>query len=296
MLLDDLAKKNLIHPPRWLPNNTVLLCVMGSQAYGVSTEASDQDIYGVCVPPKELVFPHLAGEIPGFGRQIQRFDLWQEHHVQDPDKSVEHDFAVYSIVKYMQLCMENNPNMLDSLSVPRNCVIHSTAIGEMIRASRKTFFHKGCYHKLRGYAYAQLSKIRNKTNSLNPKRAADIEKNGMDTKFAYHVARLALECEQILETHDLDIQRDRELLKSIRRGEWTFNRLDQWFQDKEKTLEELYVTSTLRPHPDEPRIKQLLIDSLEQHFGNLDAAIARAPELDSLVNDTEAVLSRYRTK
>jgi hypothetical protein len=36
--------------------------------------------------------------------------------------------------------------------------------------------------------------------------------------------------------------------------------------------------------------------SLEQHYGNLDAAIARAPELDSLVNDMEAVLSRYRTK
>ena len=128
MILTDLSKKNLIHPPRWLPQNTVLLMIMGSQAYGVSTDASDQDIYGVCIPPKEMVFPHLAGEIPGFGTQIQRFEIWQEHHVQDPNKAVEHDFAVYGVVKYLQLCMENNPNMIDSLFVPRNCIIHSTAI------------------------------------------------------------------------------------------------------------------------------------------------------------------------
>jgi predicted nucleotidyltransferase len=54
---------------------------MGSQAYGVNTDTSDLDIYGVCIPPKEMIFPHLAGEIPGFGQQIQRFEMWQEHKV-----------------------------------------------------------------------------------------------------------------------------------------------------------------------------------------------------------------------
>lgn len=163
MLLQDLAKKNLIHPPRWLPDNCIRLTVMGSQAYGVSNDASDQDIYGVCIPPKELVFPHLAGEIPGFGRQIQRFEVWQEHHVQDPSKGVEHDFAVYGIVKYFQLCMENNPNMIDSLFVPRTCVIHSTAIGELIQDNRHRFLHKGAWHKFKGYAYSALNKLRGKT-------------------------------------------------------------------------------------------------------------------------------------
>jgi RNA repair pathway DNA polymerase beta family len=81
MLLTDLTKRNLIHPPKWLPFNTVLMVTMGSQAYGVSTDASDLDVYGVCIPPKDLVFPHLAGEILGFGRQIQRFEVWQEHKV-----------------------------------------------------------------------------------------------------------------------------------------------------------------------------------------------------------------------
>lgn len=41
---------------------------MGSIAYGVFADQSDRDIYGFCILPKEDVFPHLAGEIPGFGQ------------------------------------------------------------------------------------------------------------------------------------------------------------------------------------------------------------------------------------
>lgn len=162
MLLHNLEKKNLIHPPKWLADNTQYLCVMGSQAYGVSTDTSDVDIYGWCIPPKELVFPHLAGEIPGFGRQIQRFEVYQEHHVKDPSTSIERDFAVYSVVKFFSLCMENNPNMIDSLFVPRNCIIHSTAISENVRENRHIFLHRGAWHKFKGYAYSSINKLRNK--------------------------------------------------------------------------------------------------------------------------------------
>ena len=162
MLITDLARQNLIHPPKWMPANTVMLVTMGSQAYGVSNDDSDMDVYGVCMPPKELVFPHLAGEIPGFGRQIQRFDIWQEHHIKDPSGKVEYDFAVYGIVKYFQLCMENNPNMIDTLFVPQECITHINHIGQMIRENRKSFLHKGSYYKFLGYANSSLHKMNNK--------------------------------------------------------------------------------------------------------------------------------------
>ena len=54
---------------------------MGSMAYGVSSDSSDMDVYGFCVPEKETVFPHLRGEIPGFGTPQPRFEQWQEHHM-----------------------------------------------------------------------------------------------------------------------------------------------------------------------------------------------------------------------
>lgn len=160
MIIDNLYKQKLIHPPKWLLSNCAYMTVMGSQAYGVSSDDSDLDVYGFCVPPKDLVFPHLAGEIPGFGQQIQRFDQWQEHHIKDPNKAVEYDFAVFSIVKYFQLCMENNPNMIDSIFTPRHCVIHSTPISEHVRENRRLFLHKGSWHKFKGYAYSMINKMK----------------------------------------------------------------------------------------------------------------------------------------
>ena len=294
MLLNDLEKKGLIHPPKWLANNTAMLVIMGSQAYGVSNDLSDQDIYGFCVPPKELVFPHLAGEIPGFGRQIQRFEVWQEHHVQDFAKEVERDFSVYGIVKYFQLCMENNPNMIDSLFVPQNCVIHSTQIGVMVRENRRMFLHKGSWHKFKGYAYAQMNKIGQKANASNPKRQEAIEKFGYDVKFAYHVVRLMNEVEQILVEGDLDLQRNREQLKSIRRGEWTLDQLKEYFTNKEHALETAYANSKLPHGPDEERVKELLLNCLEHHYGSLSAAVRRVPSMDAMLLDIQALVDRYR--
>ena len=294
MLLQRLEKDKLIHPPRWLADNTSYRVIMGSQAYGVSTDSSDQDIYGFAIPPKEMVFPHLAGEIPGFGRQIQRFEVWQEHHVVDHSKQVEHDFAVYSIVKYFQLCMENNPNMIDSLFVPQTCVIHSTQVGLMVRENRRMFLHKGAWHKFKGYAYAQMNKIGTKANANNPKRQETIDKFGYDLKFAYHVVRLMNEVEQILVEGDLDLQRNREQLKSIRRGEWTLDQLKEYFTNKEHALETAYANSHLPHGPDEARIKELLMNCLEHHYGDLSTAVKRETSVDQVLNDLEAVLRKHR--
>ena len=137
------------------------------------------------------MFPHLAGEIPGFGTPRERFDQWQQHHVRPPDgRETTYDFQVFGVVRYFQLLMECNPNVIDSLFTPRRCVMHSTQVGEIVRENRKLFLHKGAWHKFRGYAYSQMHKIKGKVNASNPARAETIGKFGYDVKFAYHVVRL----------------------------------------------------------------------------------------------------------
>ncbi len=189
--------------------------------------------------------------------------------------------------------MENNPNSLDCAFIPRRCILHSTKIGETFRENRKIFLHKGAYHKLKGYSYAQLSKIGSKSNASNPKRQADIETYGWDTKFGYHVVRLVLQCEQILMEHDLDLERDREIYKSIRRGEWTLDRLQSFFAKKEKQLEELYVKSTLRNCPDDVVIKTLLLNLIEEHYGSISEYL-RNDNTNSLIKDIDSVILKYR--
>ena len=67
-LIKELSDRKLIQPPSWLPTNIVYLTITGSVSYGCEdTKAnSDFDVYGVCIPPKDQVFPHFAGLIPLF--------------------------------------------------------------------------------------------------------------------------------------------------------------------------------------------------------------------------------------
>lgn len=177
MILQTLLKQQLIQPPKWLPDNCAYITLMGSQAYAVSSDTSDEDLYGFCLPPKEMVFPHLAGEIPGFGSQLKRFEVWQQHGIKRKDNKTEYDFSIYSIVRYFQLCMENNPNMIDSLFTPQSCIKHITHVGQMVRDNRKIFLHKGAWHRFKGYAYAQLHKADIKAKS--PEAIAIFEKRSL---------------------------------------------------------------------------------------------------------------------
>jgi predicted nucleotidyltransferase len=285
-----LASGARISPPSWLADNLHYETLMGSVAYGVSSDSSDVDVYGICIPPRDMVFPHLAGEILGFGSQVKRFESWQEHHVAAFDQSW--DFQILGIVKFFQLAMENNPNIIDSLFTPRRCVLSSTAVGEYIREHRKDFLHKGAWHKFKGYAYSQLHKLQIK--EPQGKRAELVEKHGYDVKFGYHVVRLLLEVEQILVHHDIDLERDREQLKAIRRGEWPYQRLVEWAQDKEKALEAVYHSSTLQYGPDEALIKRHLLHCLEAHYGDLSSAVVIPGEAEDLLRQIADLTERYR--
>lgn len=159
-----IVKEKLASPPPWLPENVMYETIMGSVAYGVSSDTSDCDVYGFCLPKKSVIFPHLTGYIEGFGDKPEGFNQWQQHHIKDPSAGKEYDVSIYSIVKYFQLCMENNPNMIDSLFTPQNCVLHITPIGNMVRENRKMFLHKGSWHKFKGYAYSSMHKCNIKTH------------------------------------------------------------------------------------------------------------------------------------
>jgi uncharacterized protein len=294
--LQRLADRGLIRPPRWLPGNVQYETIMGSVAYGVSSDTSDVDVYGFAVPPREDIFPHLRGEILGFGRQAKRFEQFQEHHIRDGDalagRGRTYDLAIFGIVKFFQLAMENNPNIIDSLFTPANCVLHSTRVGNLVREGRRLFLHKGAWPKFKGYAYSQLHKLA--TKEPQGKRAELVAAHGYDTKFAYHVVRLLGEVEQILLEGDIDLQRNHEPLKAIRRGEWTEERLRKWAADKESELERLYTESQLRATPDEDRIKALLLHCLEEHYGSLQGCLVEPDRAVAALRNIQAELDRVK--
>jgi uncharacterized protein len=294
--LQRLTDLGLVKPPRWLPGNVQYETIMGSVAYGVSSDSSDVDVYGWAIPPKEDVFPHLRGEIVGFGRQAKQFEQFQEHHILDRDalagRGRTYDITLFGIVKFFRLAMENNPNIIDSLFTPQTCVLHLTKVGNLVRENRRLFLHRGAWPKFKGYAYSQLHKLAIKTPQ--GKRAELVARHGYDTKFAYHVVRLLGEVEQILNEGDIDLQRDNERLKAIRRGEWTEEQLRRWASEKELQLELAYAESSLQAVPDEARIKVLLIDCLEEHYGSLADCVVDPDRAVVALRNIQAELERVK--
>lgn len=282
----SLVRKLDAHKPGWLDTNIHYEVITGSQSYGCAGPDSDVDVAGFAIPPKAVIFPHLAGEIPGFGTQLPRFEQWQH---KSPD------YTIYGIVKFFDLCMGCNPNMIDTLFVPDRCVIHCTSIGQMVRDARHLFLCKKAWHTFKGYAYSQQKRIKDEANlPQTSKRRALIEQFGYDVKFAYHIVRLMNECRQILEEQNIDLERDREQYKAVRRGEWTLDYLNNWFQEQMLSLEPLYNSSPLRHTPDESAIKALLMQCLEEHYGSLSDAVARVGRETEILRDLQIVLDKYR--
>lgn len=286
--IQKLEKAGVAHPPQWLTSNVHYEVIMGSYAYQINNELSDVDVYGFCIPRKDQIFTHLAGEVPGFGRQISRFEQYVEHHLQ-MDYRV-YDVTIFNIVKYFQLCMDGNPNMIDSLFVPQKCVLTCSSVAAMVREQRHLFLSKKCYHTHKGYAYAQKNKIQTK-NSESRKDLVD--KYGYDTKYACHLVRLLNQCKQILVEQDLDLTLNHEQLRDVRNGKWKEEEVYLYFDEQERVLEKLYATSTLRHKPDEPAIKELLLNCLEQHYGSLQDCVERQDKHSQACQEIKNILAKY---
>jgi predicted nucleotidyltransferase len=289
-ILQKLNKKGLLAGAKPWVTTPEYEAICGSLSYGVSGDSSDMDIVSVCIPPREIIFPHLTGRVPGFGPPPESFTSWQRHHIKTEEGTVqekEYDVTSYSIVEFFRLAADNNPNIIDALFVPDRCVAFNTDIGKVMRDNRKLFLHKGAYQKFKGYAYSQMKKI----GEQKPvgKRAELVEKFGYDTKFAYHVVRLAQEAEMILMKGDLDIEAGREELKAIRRGEWTLKQLEEWFVKRTGMLDELFLKSDLQAEPNYDQLNRILMVCLEIKFGSLDNVMQDGKDVTTLRKYEEIV-------
>ena len=288
--------------PLFLKSNVHYETIMGSHAYGVADTSvkqklPDYDVYGFAIPPKEMLFKHLTGWIPGFGDEPPGFDTWQQTGVCDPSsggQGKEWDLSIFGIVRYFELCRENNPNVIDSLFTNEECVLHCTQIGRMVRDHRKLFLSKLCWKKFRGYANAQLRKLNDKVPIGGRKEI--VEKFGYDVKFAYHIVRLFDEAEQIMLEHDLDLQRAKEVMKAIRRGEWTLEQLKAWVVEKDRVLEAAYTRCQLPEKPLLEPLRKLLLECLETHYGSIDDCVAQTGWAESTLREIDTLLQSQRRK
>jgi len=112
-------------------------CISGSRAYGLETENSDTDIRGVYILPEE---------------QLHSFEYTEQ--INNPSN----DIVYYEIRKFLKLCLNNNPNIIELLAVPEDCILHKDSIFNKVKMD--FFLSKRCKETFSNYAYAQIKKAR----------------------------------------------------------------------------------------------------------------------------------------
>ncbi|MNE13902.1 putative nucleotidyltransferase [compost metagenome] len=108
----------------------------------MDTPQSDTDIKGVYLLPKNAFFG-LA-----FAEQVA---------------SERNDIVYYELRRFFDLLLKNNPNILELLNTPENCILYRHEIMERIKPD--LFISKLCNQTFAGYAFSQIKKAR----SLNKK-------------------------------------------------------------------------------------------------------------------------------
>lgn len=259
----DLQIADLIESPDFVGPNMAYETLAGSHAYGTYMEDSDIDVMGFCVPPKEIVFPHTQGYIWGFGTKPTQFNQNQDHNIEYGNDII--DLTIYSIVRFCDLAMDNNPNVIELLFTPDECRTYMSDVGKVIWDGRHKFLNKKSFHRFMGFAHSMLNKLKKRDRS--PERLA---------KYAYHGARLAFEAEDILKHGQLRLRREEatDYLMRIRNMDVPSKEVEEFIESKEVELQELYENSNAVPWaPDEAAVKELLLNALEEHWGDLEGCV-----------------------
>jgi len=127
--------------------------IVGSQSYGIATPTSDIDKKGVYVQDLDSIL--------GFGYIDQVNDT-------------KNDQTFYEIKRFLELLSSNNPNIIELLNLPEDCVIYKDPVFDLILDRKDEFITKMCRHSFGGYAVEQIRKARglNKkiSNPIDPQR------------------------------------------------------------------------------------------------------------------------------
>lgn len=131
--------------------NKILEMVVGSHLYGTSTPLSDKDYSGVFVADRE----YYTGL-----RKVNEVDLSIVDKLDSGKNSKDAvDRKLYELRKFFTLAMENNPNLIEQMFCPSNCVIYKNEFGQRLLDYNYLFPYRGCKQKFLGYAFSQKHKM-----------------------------------------------------------------------------------------------------------------------------------------
>lgn len=234
-----------------LTDDIILAGYVGSVAHG--TYVLNTDPHGIDDKDVMSVYVRDLSYYIGLGRGRDT----REYKVR------EWDLVGYEIRKYISLLLKSNPNVMSLLWLPERNYIAGSNLGWALKESRHIFVSKKAYHSFTGYAYGQLKRMEHFRfeGYMGEKRKALVEKFGYDTKNAAHLIRLLRMGIEFLVEGKLHVEReDACQLISIKKGEWSLERVKAEADELFKKAQEAYIHSTLPEEPDYEKAEKLLMN------------------------------------
>jgi len=145
-------------------NLIIFEAIMGSRAYGTHLPTSDTDIRGIFIQPLE--------DILGYGKVDQVADT-------------TNDVVFYEVGRFLDLLHKNNPNILELLNVPKDCIRIQEPIMDVIFENKDKFITKKCRWSFAGYAIEQIKKARGLNKKMNWEESEMVRKTVLD--FCYTI-------------------------------------------------------------------------------------------------------------
>jgi hypothetical protein len=204
-------------------------CVVGSQAYGLSRDASDVDRRGIYLPPANLE--------------------WSLYGVPEQLENRETEECYWELKKFMVLALKANPNILECLFTP--IVEKTSEIADAILAKRAVFLSKLVYQTYNGYVMSQFKRLEQ-----------DLRTSGeIKWKHAMHLIRLLLQGISVLKDYTVPvfISDHRDALLAIRDGLDSWDKVNRWRLSLHSEFEDAFRTTALPDTPNYEEANRLLI-------------------------------------
>lgn len=128
-----------------MEHRLIFKAVVGSQAQGTATPQSDEDLKGIYI--------QKIDDIISYG---------YEEYVE-----VSKDESYYEIKRFFDLLLVANPNAIEILFSPEDCILVSSPEFKLLYENRNRFLTKKCFQTFAGYANMQIKKAKGLDKKMN---------------------------------------------------------------------------------------------------------------------------------
>jgi uncharacterized protein len=232
----------------YLENNTILRATVGSEMFGLNIESSDRDEMGVCVEDMH--------ELVGFSEF--------EQYVTEANKGAELDSTVYSLKKYLRLCLKGNPTVLTLLFVPPERCITLAFAGSELQSLSPCFWSKAAGRAFLGYLTAQRMRLLGERGGKDVNRPELVEKYGFDTKYAMHMLRLGFQGIEFLETGSMSLplrEHERTFLMDVRLGRVPLQQCLTKCGELERNLKDLLNSKLIPEQGNQVKVEDWMLET-----------------------------------